>query len=60
MTNREKLIDLLTECDGEVDIIRLSNFIDDTPLTDSWSFEKCSNKSCVKCIAVWLNEEAKE
>ncbi len=59
MTNREKLIDLLTEKDGEVDIKSFADFL------GAFACEICPCEchrrgSCERHFAKWLNKEAKE
>lgn len=59
MTNREKLIELLTERNGEVESVRITMFIDDSPLTHCKHFDRCEDyRSCNECVTKWLNEEA--
>lgn len=62
MTNREKLIDLLTECDGKVDVIAIDRFLFYSPLNvDGRKCMRCEvGKGCSICTARWLNGEAKE
>jgi len=68
MTNREKLIELLTERDGMVDVIALDEFFAHSPFSISFDGGeikcgiecKSDNRLCFKCEAEWLNEEAKE
>lgn len=61
MTNREKLIELLTEKDGKVDLYRLVDLLNDSPLVYCSSTEKCGTFSaCCECFTDWLNKEAKE
>lgn len=59
MTNREKLIDLLTERDGEVDSLQIGGFLEESPLMLDCPYP-CKDLSCNRCTATWLNEEAKE
>ena len=61
MTNREKLIDLLTENDEADFAYEMYHFIKFSPLGDCKNID-CSlvNKTCNQCIADWLNKEAKE
>lgn len=63
MTNREKLIDLLTEKDGKVNIEEIDLLLEESPLGISCPYTfKCedADNSCDVCAAKWLNEEAKE
>lgn len=63
MTNREKLIDLLTEKDGLVNVIALDEFLYYSPLAIArrgCGIECKHNKVCFECVTDWLNEEAKE
>ena len=63
MTNREKLIELLTEeKDGMANIKEIDILLNKSPLGNSCPRDfKCedANDSCVVCAAKWLNEEAK-
>ena len=59
MTNREKLIELLTERDGKVDSRSLRTFLAKDPLVHCFSTPWCEQyDDCDECVAKWLNEEA--
>jgi hypothetical protein len=70
MTNREKLIELLTEeNDGVVNSAEIARLLEESPLLGESSHVgfcpndfKCEDSgcSCAVCAAKWLNEKAKE
>ena len=58
MTNREKLIELLTERNGEVKSTHIKRFIYGSPLIYCEHYDRCEDyRSCNECVAKWLNEE---
>lgn len=58
MTNREKLIELLTEKDGKVQAEELFDLISTCSFySDEDDCFGCL-KDCNICVAKWLNEEA--
>lgn len=66
MTNREKLIELLTEKDGKVNSFEIGFFLAESPLImnckgmENRGKYRCGKyKSCTECVTTWLNEEAK-
>lgn len=62
MTNREMLIDLLTEKDGKVNYPAIRHLLLTSPLDFYCETERCedAHNNCSICTAKWLNEEAKE
>lgn len=67
MTNKEKLIELLQEKDGRVNVFGIGCFLTESPLIEQCKgMENCGTyrcgkyKSCTDCVTAWLNEEAKE
>ena len=62
MTNREKLIELLAEKDGKVDIKAIDELIDCSPFRKRCSvyFNCDGDIKCSVCASQWLNKEAKE
>ena len=66
MTNREKLISLLTEKDGKVRMFEIGIFLTKSPLIEDCkgvvncgAYRCLKYISCTKCVTAWLNEEAK-
>lgn len=62
MTNREKLIELLTEKDGKVNYPALRSLLLVSPINFYCEVARCkgANNNCSICTAQWLNEEAKK
>ena len=64
MTNREKLIELLTEKDGKVGYTMIRNLLSISPFDDYYCLNdtRCEDAhcNCSICAAKWLNMEAKE
>lgn len=62
MTNREKLIVLLTEKNGKVSYPALRSLLSASPLDFYCQTERCedAHNNCSVCTVQWLNEEAKE
>ena len=64
MTNREKLIELLTEeNDGTVNIEEMFLLLEKSPFGYSclnYIWCEDADNSCSVCAAKWLNEEAEE
>ena len=62
MTNREKLIELLTEKDGKVNYPAIRSFLSTSPLDFYCETDRCedAHNNCSICTTQWLNKEAEE
>ena len=60
MTNREKLIELLTEKDEKVNYPALRSLLLSSPLDFYCETDRCEDaqNNCSICATKWLNEEA--